>query len=199
MADDLESILAPAPPTRNRAAAPESGAPDTLPPVGQGSAAETGLGLSEPIAATLAEADFARLLGTDSATLRRMAADGVMIRAGRGLYDVRASLPLYLERLRRIAARHDASAASDELKAESIRVKKAQADSIEIKNAASRGELLEAAEVERQWATILRDCRAGLLAVVSRVGAKLPHLTAHDLAEIDREIRRTLERLSDGN
>jgi phage terminase Nu1 subunit (DNA packaging protein) len=37
--------------------------------------------------------------------------------------------------------------------------------------------------------------RAGLLAVPSRVAARLPHLTAHDILEIDREIRAALAHL----
>ena len=41
--------------------------------------------------------------------------------------------------------------------------------------------------------------RAAMLAVPSRCGATLPHLTAHDIAELDREIRNALEGLADGN
>ncbi|TCM85178.1 terminase small subunit [Rhodovulum steppense] len=145
---------------------------------------------------------MAALLGIGASQIRTKARDGILIRSGRGRYDVRASLARYLAQLRDAASRggrQGQEEANRDLKAESIRVKRAQADAQELKNAASRGELLEATAVERQWASILRDVRAGLLAVPSRVGAKLPHLTAHDLAEIDREIRRSLERLSDGN
>src|SRR5437867_12750798 len=45
-----------------------------------------------------------------------------------------------------------------------------------------RGRLLPAADVAREWEGIVRDARAALLAVVSRVRARLPHLTAHDAA-----------------
>jgi phage terminase Nu1 subunit (DNA packaging protein) len=38
----------------------------------------------------------------------------------------------------------------------------------------------------------------GLLAVPSRVQQRLPHLTAHDVAEIDREVRAMLTQLSVG-
>ena len=39
---------------------------------------------------------------------------------------------------------------------------------------------------------MLRTVRAGMLAVPSRVSQRLPHLTAHDVAEIDAEVRTVL-------
>jgi phage terminase Nu1 subunit (DNA packaging protein) len=55
-----------------------------------------------------------------------------------------------------------------------------------------RGELVEAKAVEAEWADVLRTVRAGMLAVPSRVAARLPHLSKHDVAEIDAEIRAAL-------
>ena len=42
--------------------------------------------------------------------------------------------------------------------------------------------------VEAEWSGVLRTVRAGMLALSSRCVARLPHLTAHDAAEIDREV-----------
>jgi phage terminase Nu1 subunit (DNA packaging protein) len=39
---------------------------------------------------------------------------------------------------------------------------------------------------------VLRTVRAGMLAVPSRVVQRLPHLTAHDVTEIDGEVRAVL-------
>ena len=75
---------------------------------------------------------------------------------------------------------------------ERARLARAQADLAEQKLARQRGALLEAEVVERAWADVLRDVRAGMLAVPSRCAARLPHLTAHDVAEIDAEIRAVL-------
>jgi phage terminase Nu1 subunit (DNA packaging protein) len=72
------------------------------------------------------------------------------------------------------------------------RLAAAQANLAEIKAAKMRGELVEAAAVETEWAGVLRTIRAGLLAVPSRVAARLPHLSKHDVAEIDQEIRAAL-------
>jgi hypothetical protein len=61
-----------------------------------------------------------------------------------------------------------------------------------LKAARQRGSLLDAGAVEAEWSGILRTVRAGMLAVPSRVAQRLPHLTAHDVAEIDREVRDVL-------
>jgi terminase small subunit / prophage DNA-packing protein len=72
------------------------------------------------------------------------------------------------------------------------RLARAQASLTELKAAKMRGELLDAAEVERTWAGVLRGVRAGMLAVPSRIGARLPHLDVTDLDTIDREVRAAL-------
>jgi hypothetical protein len=41
-----------------------------------------------------------------------------------------------------------------------------------LKNAAARGELLDAGAVEADWSNTLRQVRAGMLAVPSRAGAR---------------------------
>src|SRR5205807_1156275 len=54
-----------------------------------------------------------------------------------------------------------------------------------------RGELVDAAQVAREWADVLRTVRAGMLAIVSRLRARLPHLTP-DAHAVDHEIRAAL-------
>jgi phage terminase Nu1 subunit (DNA packaging protein) len=78
------------------------------------------------------------------------------------------------------------------------RLASAQADLAELKAAEKRGDLLDAAEVERECSGVLRTVRAGMLAVPSRVGARLPHLTAADVDEIDREVRDALGEVAGG-
>ena len=81
---------------------------------------------------------------------------------------------------------------------ECARLAHAQADLAEIKAARQRGSLLEAEAVEREWSDVLRTVRAGMLAVPSRVAQRLPHLTAHDVSEIDAEIRTVLAEIGIG-
>jgi phage terminase Nu1 subunit (DNA packaging protein) len=152
------------------------------------------------ISETMTEPELAAFLGLANARLRTLARDGVMVRVSRGRYDVRKSLQNYLARLRDGAKLGGkAGPVTDELKAEKLRLARQQADKIELHNAASRGEMVRAADVEREWANVLRDVRSTMLSVPSRVGSKLAHLSAHDVAEIDSEIKAALEGLANGN
>lgn len=85
--------------------------------------------------------------------------------------------------------------ADPDLLAETKALKRAQREKLELQNAQARGELLSAKAVEAEWAAILRDVRAGMLAIPSRLQQQLPHLSAHDVSEIDREIRDALNQL----
>ena len=87
---------------------------------------------------------------------------------------------------------------SPKMRDQRIRIAKEQADALALKNGAMRGELLDAKAVEREWSETLRGVRAGMLAVPSRAGARLPHLTPHDIAEIDAEVRAVLTELGNG-
>lgn len=144
--------------------------------------------------------ELSMLLGLASARVLDLARDGVMVRVSRGRFDVRKSLHNYLARLRDGAKLGGkAGPVTDELKAEKLRLARQQADKIELHNAASRGEMVRAADVEREWANVLRDVRSTMLSVPSRVGSKLAHLSAHDIATVEAEIKAALEGLANGN
>jgi phage terminase Nu1 subunit (DNA packaging protein) len=129
---------------------------------------------------------------------------GQMVRAGRlpttggrGGLDPDACREAYVRRLRNAAAGRGSEDGS-ELTLERTRLAREQADAQAMRNAALRRELLPAAEVEATWAGILRGVRARMLAVPSRVRQRLPHLTAGEVAAIDREIRDALVELGEG-
>ena len=75
------------------------------------------------------------------------------------------------------------------------RLVNAQAELAEIRARKMRGELVPAADVEREWTAIVTDLRQRLLAIPSRVGAKLP-LSREAVAALDQEIRAALTALS---
>jgi phage terminase Nu1 subunit (DNA packaging protein) len=85
------------------------------------------------------------------------------------------------------------------VESERDRLAREQADNVALKNAALRRELVPATEVEDRWAGVLRRIRSKILAVPSRVRQASPHLTGHDIAALDAELRKALEDLADGN
>ena len=64
-----------------------------------------------------------------------------------------------------------------------------------LKNARLRGSLLDAEAVEREWCSILTAVRSGCLAIPSRLGSRLPHLSPADVAKVDAEVRAVLNEL----
>ncbi len=70
-----------------------------------------------------------------------------------------------------------------------------QAEHARLKNAKLRAELVPAADVESEWASLLADLRAALLALPARVGSKCA-LDRSTVAAIDTEIRATLTALA---
>ncbi len=121
-----------------------------------------------------------------------LARRGVVVRVGRGKYDLQASIHGYCQHLRGQAAGRGGEKAVVGLATERARLAREQADGVAMKNKAMRGELVEASAVEAEWSDMLRTVRAGMLAVPSRCAQRLPHLTAHDVGEIDREVREVL-------
>lgn len=106
----------------------------------------------EPIPAIVTESQLAQLVGLTASRLRTLARDGVLVKAGRGRYDVRASLLGYIAGLRDKASRTGhaggrGTPATTALNEEKLRLAKQQADKIELQNDAARGEQIGRAHV----------------------------------------------------
>lgn len=152
----------------------------------------------QPSMGRISEAELADLIGLTTRRIRALVTEGIIVKVGRGAaaFDRRDAVRAYCASMRDKASR--GVAVMDELKAEKIRQAREAADKLALQNAAARRELVPATEVQATWSAILRDVRASLLAVPSRCGAKLPHLTPHDVSEIDAELKAALEGLADG-
>lgn len=141
-------------------------------------------------------ADMGRVLGITARQVRNLSDRGHMVRDGDDRYAVEASVNAYCRFLRATAQGRGGDSAAAAAK-ERGRLARARAEYAETKNAVMRRELVPASEVETEWSAILRTVRAGLLAVPSRYAARLGHLTTHDVAEIDAEVRAVLMQLGE--
>lgn len=143
--------------------------------------------------------DLASFLGVSQRTVRELAERNIAVRATRkGTYDLTASVRAYCAHLRDVAAGRGGEDKVAALTSERARLAREQADAAALKNATLRGTMLPAAAVELEWAEILRTVRAGMLAVPSRVQQRAGHLTAAEVAIIDREVRDVLSELGGG-
>ncbi|WP_101067281.1 hypothetical protein [Roseovarius salinarum] len=141
-------------------------------------------------------AELAELLGIQPRAVRDLTERGIVQKARRGRYPLKASVGAYCEHLRGVASGRGGEAEVYELTAERARLAKEQADDRAYRNAVARRELVRVEDVAREWADALRKVRAAILAVPSRLRQRLPHLTAHDVEALDGELRRALEEAS---
>lgn len=144
-------------------------------------------------------ADLCGLLGVSPAALTDFHQRGLAVKLGHDAYDLGATVQAYTAHLRGIAAARGGEDHVLALTTERARLAKEQADAMALKNAEKRGELVSAASVASGWSDTLRGVRARLMALPSRLRASLPHLSAADVALIDREIRNTLTELANGD
>jgi phage terminase Nu1 subunit (DNA packaging protein) len=148
--------------------------------------------MKKPKDTVVSQVELARLLGLSVQAIANHASAGVLVRAGRGRYDKDASVTSYCAHLRKAA-----SGRNTQTSAERARLVSAQADAAEVKVKKLSGELVSAAEVETRWTSILRTVRSGCLALPTRIAAQIAHLTTHDIAVIDAEVRAVLTELGD--
>lgn len=145
------------------------------------------------------ERALAGLLRCSTASIRSKVADQIFIRTKPGHYDLSESVGRYVVQLREQAARAgrpSASSDSVELKAERLRLTRAQADAQEQKNRLAAGEMVAIADVRAEWVTVAIDLRSQILAIAPRIAARAG-LTRDAAVLLEEEIRAALEGLDD--
>ncbi|GLK54339.1 phage terminase Nu1 subunit (DNA packaging protein) [Methylopila capsulata] len=148
--------------------------------------------LFPPVGATITTDQLADLLDLTPTRVQTLVRQGIIPQTSRGRYDRRDAVRAYSADMRKRAAGR--GSANPEWTAAKTRAAEAQAVKLETANALARGDLLSAADVKAEWALILTDVRAAMLAVPSR----LPELDRAAVARVDAEIRAALEGLSNG-
>ncbi len=139
--------------------------------------------------------DLCALLDLSSGALTDLKKRGIAVHLKHDVYDLEATVRNYVQHLRSIAAGWGTTDQAAQLTAERARLAREQADAQALKNGKLRGELVEAAEVERQWGDLLRKVRARILAVPSRLRADLPEVAGETFHAIDRALRDALTEL----
>jgi len=137
---------------------------------------------------------LADMLGLSVNRVLVLVRSGNIPRVGRSRYHRRDAVRAYCEYLRKNPVGR--GSADPAYTAAKTRTAEAQAEKLETANAVARRELIPAIEVEREWAAVLRDVRAAMLALPSRMQQRLGHLTTHDVTTIDREIRDALSEIA---
>lgn len=144
-------------------------------------------------------ADLCDLWGVTPGALTGLVKRDIAIRLGHDAYDLVESTRRYVAHLRSTASGRGGEEHVLTLTGERARLAREQADAQALKNAALRGEMVKADEVERAWSDLLRKVRSRILAVPSRLRQSLGHLTLADIDALDRELRTALMELGHAN
>jgi terminase small subunit / prophage DNA-packing protein len=142
--------------------------------------------------------DLGVYLGISGRAVREHAANGVLTKNKKGRYRIPDAIIQYCSHFRDLAAGKGGAGVAVATATERTRLLRAQAAAQEAKNAQIIGSMLDAAEVDRTWSDIVRQSRAAVLAVPARCQQRLPHLTTHDVKELDLELREALRALGEG-
>ncbi|MCX7567125.1 hypothetical protein OS189_12300 [Sulfitobacter sp. F26169L] len=151
--------------------------------------------ISDDRADLATSAEIADWLGLTSSRVNQLARDSILPRVdapGGFAFPLKQSVQAYAEHLRNRSVRSSDPRLADE----KLRVAAGQADKLDIQNQKSRAELIPAAAVRAEWLAVAADLRARLLAVPSRVAAKLS-LDRPATAALDVELRRAMETLAE--
>ncbi len=141
---------------------------------------------------------LAELFVCDQRTIRAFADRGLVVKVGRNLYDLPASIMRLVPHLRETASGRGGHEAVETLTQERARLAHEQANAAAIKNALSRGELIEAAIVQDRWSGICASIRQKMLAIPTLASSEMPAMTRAEIDMIDRLIRDGLSELADG-
>ncbi|WP_236045353.1 MULTISPECIES: DNA packaging protein [Pseudooceanicola] len=139
------------------------------------------------------------LLDLSPAALHDLKKRGIAVHLAHDSYDLTATVTAYVTHLRSIAAGWGTADQAAQLTANRARLAKEQADAQAIKNAKARGELLDAADIERRWSDVLRQVRARIMAVPSRLRSDVPDLPPETIAALDRTLRTALTELGNAD
>ena len=140
------------------------------------------------IPAFLHTEEMAKMLNVTPRHMAMMVTKGILEKSGPAQYNTRQTVLAYIA--------YKSKGGNSDLDAEKLRLARANAEKIELANAKANGLLAPLDAVEREWVGVLRGVRSAMLAMPSRVAQRLGHLSAHDIAAIDREVRDSLEELS---
>ena len=137
-------------------------------------------------------ATIATVLGISNARVQQLAADGVLPRAGVGLYDIPACVQAFVRHKLVKAKASDVTVHS--LRAERSRLTKIKADAAEVEARKLAGELVPAADIETAWLTVAGAVRSRLLAIPTRTAPRIVALKtpAEAQALLRKEINAAL-------
>lgn len=148
---------------------------------------------------TIPVSQLAKLLMISERRIQQLVLEGVIPKTEHGRYELAPAVQGYIKYLQNRAT----MAGADDGGARTFREGRgrkldAEAQLAELKVQQMMGQLIDADEVVRAWQEILKQVKAGVMAVPQRMGSLFGHLTRLELNALDRELRDALAVLAKG-
>jgi phage terminase Nu1 subunit (DNA packaging protein) len=139
---------------------------------------------------------IAEVLGISKVRVAKLASDGVLPRAGRGLFDIPACVQAFV-RYKVLITKVD-DGASKGLMAERARLTRAKADAAERDGLRQAGGLIAADQIEVAWLAVAGAVKTRLISIPTKTAARLASLKtpAEAQALLQKEIHGALAELS---
>jgi phage terminase Nu1 subunit (DNA packaging protein) len=137
-------------------------------------------------------ADLGRVLGISRATIANLATDGVLPRADRGLFNLSACVQAYIRH--KLVSAGAADVATKSLISERSRLAKLRADAAERDARVEAGELVDVADVEAAWLSVVSVARSRVLLIPSKIAPRIITLKTASEAKalLQKEINAAL-------
>jgi phage terminase Nu1 subunit (DNA packaging protein) len=149
--------------------------------------------MSKPVDGTVSVEALARLFDCTPQLVTGLAREGIVIKAGRGKYQLATSIRNYVRHLRDRASGRRGKDGSVDAITEGALLKREQRKNYELKNAVLSGSAIPVEAIEPAWSRVVRAGRMAVLAAPARIRFRLPHLSDSDQAVIEEELREQLE------
>ena len=149
--------------------------------------------------------ELGELLGLNTIYIQQLAKKGIIPRSGRGRYILKDAINAYCATMRKSAQGRplggggpDGDGKGPNYHEEKARLTKLQADKVQINNDRELSDLVNAAEVEREWSLVISDCKNRLLSIPSKMAPILAPITEPALIMnvADDLIREALDELA---
>ena len=118
---------------------------------------------------------LAKLFNLTAMRVQQLATDGVVVRSGRGKYELWPSIRNYIKSLqeRKVNQWGSGSEQGGEYEGHRARLTKARADMAEVQAALLKGTTHEASAVEAVWFDMISNARAKLLSLPSKLAPRV--------------------------
>ena len=137
----------------------------------------------------------AEILGISKVRVARLASDGVLPRAGRGLFDIPACVQAFVRYKVSVAA---GDGTAQGLMSERTRLTKARADAAESEARVKSGTLVPADQIEAAWLAVAGTVKTRLLLIPTKIAARLSALKtpAETQSLLQKEIHAALTEIA---